>query len=422
MNLPQPLCPEVGVVGLVPDQWGPHWQPRHFVLSRLATYFNVVWMNCPPAWRNYFSAMHQRGAVLRQAPAAPAGLQIYHPEAWLPMFGRPSWLARFTSRERLRRACALLRERGCTKLVFYIWRPEFANALGLAPHDLSIYHVDDDYSFSSTEVQVSFAEQRLLESVDQVFIHSPALIEKRGSFNPNTKFIPNGVDYRMYSTPAPEPEDLAAIPHPRVGYVGYLKRMLDLPLLLELSARHSHWSFVLVGPPRPHPDVFHSIQQLSRRPNVHFLGPKPVERLPNYPQHFDVCIMPYKLDDYTKYIYPLKMHEYLASGRPVVSTPIRSVQAFSHVIGLATDVEEWSLSIDRALSEAENAPARKAERQAVAREHDWNSLVLCIARTIAEQLHISTTSSRLNEHFHSLSSSLPLSLTSWELAGSRDTL
>src|SRR5205823_4115731 len=105
MSLPQPLHPEVGVVGLVPDQWGPHWQPRHFVMSRLAAYFHVAWVNCPHGWRESFSEVRRRRAVLPDAPAAPAGLQIYRPELWLPLLGRPAWLARLTSRERLRRAC-----------------------------------------------------------------------------------------------------------------------------------------------------------------------------------------------------------------------------------------------------------------------------------------------------------------------------
>src|SRR5437667_8567412 len=106
------------------------------------------------------------------------------------------------------------------------------------PHDLSIYHVDDEYSFSFGEVEISPAERSLLKSVDQVFMHSPALMHKKGGFNPNTEFVPNGVDYRMFATAVPEPEDLRRIPHPRIGYVGYLKRMLNWPLLLELSATH----------------------------------------------------------------------------------------------------------------------------------------------------------------------------------------
>jgi hypothetical protein len=104
--------------------------------------------------------------------------------------------------------------------------------------------------------------------------------------------------------------------------------------------------------------------------------------------------MPYEMDSYTKYIYSLKMHDYLASGKPVVSVPIRSVVEFKHVITLASNGEEWSNALACALSPRENAPVRCAERQKVAREDDWEALVARIAHTIAGRLplHIPSAS------------------------------
>ena len=98
--------------------------------------------------------------------------------------------------------------------------------------------------------------------------------------------------------------------------------------------------------------------------------------------------MPYRVDDYTRYIYPLKMHEYLASGKPVVSAAICSVEEFGEVIAIAKTPEEWSSAIARALSSEENAPSRCAQRQRVAREHDWDLLVDRIASTIARRLGV----------------------------------
>ena len=127
---------------------------------------------------------------------------------------------------------------------------------------------------------------------------------------------------------------------------------------------------------------------MSRRSNVYFLGGRPAEKLGEYIQHFDVCTMPYVVDDYTKYIYPGKMHEYLASGRPVVSSAIHSVEEFRNVINIATGHQEWSNALEFALSEEENMPARRAERQRVAREYDWDPLVEKIACTIAARVGI----------------------------------
>jgi glycosyltransferase involved in cell wall biosynthesis len=351
-------------------------------MSRLASYFQVVWVNCPPMWRQ---CLRSRAVSSFTDTDHPKTMQIYQPEFWLPIFGRPSWLAQITSRERIKRASNLLRARGCKKLVLYIWRPDFVDALA-APHDLSVYHVDDEYSFSPVEVEISAAERKLLTSVDQVFVHSPGLMEKKGLFNPNTEFVPNGVSYAAFASPAPEPDDLRVIPRPRIGYVGWIKRMLDCDLLLQLMSAHPQWSFVLVGPQSPHPSMADALRQMSGRQNAYFLGGKPTECLGAYPQHFDVCTMPYRLDDYTKYIYPLKLHEYLASGQPVVSTPIRSIEEFGHVVNLATGPQEWSRAIERALSPEENSDIRRAERQRIAREYDWDALVRRVANAISARL------------------------------------
>src|SRR5208283_729816 len=166
----------------------------------------------------------------------------------------------------------------------------------------------------------------LIRTVDQVFVHSPAMMERKGALNLETQFAPNGVDYRKYSTTTLEAAELQSVPKPRIGYTGNLKGVLDWRLLLELSRMHSEWSFVFVGRMLPQLEVMEVREELSHRPNIYLLGPRPSELIPSYVQHFDVCIMPYKVDDYTKYIYPLKLHEYLASGNPVVGSPIPSLQ------------------------------------------------------------------------------------------------
>jgi glycosyltransferase involved in cell wall biosynthesis len=105
-----------------------------------------------------------------------------------------------------------------------------------------------------------------------------------------------------------------------------------------------------------------------------------------YPQHFDVCIMPYGNNDYTKYIYPLKLHEYLAGGKPLVGTPIATLAPLGDVVLLPKTAEEWSSAIQKALSAAENTPYSRAARQNFAKQHDWWVLVRKISETLAQQL------------------------------------
>jgi glycosyltransferase involved in cell wall biosynthesis len=381
-----PSLGDVGVISLVPDVWGGPWQPRHQILSRLSRYFNVVWCDAPWYWRKSWRRYRERRRRIDYGSAMAPGLTIYRPERWLPALGRPAVLARFTMRERLLRASRLLQSRGCGTTILYIWRPWYGLALDVLPCDLSCYHIDDEYALSAPEEPIQEDEARLIARVDQVFIHSPALLEKKGKLNPQTTFVPNGVDYQAYATPRSEPPDLNPIPHPRMGYVGIIKQQLDLPLLAALAERHRQWSFVLVGPTRGRGELVPLIQRLSQMPNVYFLGAKPVEALPAYVQHMDVCMLCYAVNDYTKFIYPLKLHEYLAGGRPVVGSPIRSLEEFSRTIRLARTPEEWSTALNDMLDPFHRSPAQVGSRRRLARQYDWNTLVAQIARALCSRL------------------------------------
>lgn len=322
---PRPLFPEIGVVAFVPEKWGGPWLSRHQVLTRLSRYFYVLWAEPAGSWRELVLGGGTPANRAHSLEMFPEGFALYQSEGWLPQFGRPAWLASWTAAERGRRAAALLRQRGCKTIVFYLWRPHFDSVLDGSSYDLSCYHIVDEYSFSPSEQPLTNQEIQLIKRVDQVFIHSPALLERKGHFNPHTRLVPNGVNYRAFATPQSEPADLAKIPRPRLGYVGIIKTQLDFRLLLELVTRHVKWSFVFVGPRGKLGADATLVDQLSALQNMHFLGHKPIEVACAYPQHMDVCLLPYKANDYTKYIYPLKLHEYLAGGKPIVGTPIRSL-------------------------------------------------------------------------------------------------
>jgi glycosyltransferase involved in cell wall biosynthesis len=221
-----------------------------------------------------------------------------------------------------------------------------------------------------------------------VIIHSAKLLDKKGEFNPHRALVPNGVDYNAYAGSRPEPLDLAKIPHPRIGYTGQLKRQVDWALMVELVATHPEWSFVFVGPVSPHPELRAIFDALSRQGNVHFLGAKSAQELAAYPQHFDVCLMPYVIDDYTRYIYPLKLHEYLASGTPTVGSPIPALKEFAGIVALADTPEGWSSAISEALAPLARSAAQRAARQEVARRFDWDALVGRIAGIFAARLGV----------------------------------
>lgn len=361
----------VGIIALVPDKWSEMWQARHHLLSRVAQQCHVAWMNPAHHWRSIL----RRGSAPASDARTPQGaqLQICDAPLWLPRFYGQPRLDDMTLALRLRHARESLIRAGAKYIVLYVWRPEFASALRLVRHHLSCYHIDDEYSFATTNVPTSATEMQLLKQVGQVFIHSDTMLRAKGGINPHTSHIPNGVDYARYSLRVPEPDDLRAIPRPRIGYSGWLKPQIDWRLLQGLAERHADWSFVFVGDQQRQPEVADNVARLQRLPNVHLLGGRPTAELHGYVQHFDVSLMPYEVNEYTHFIYPVKVHEYLAAGSPVVASPLPNLREFENVLTFAGSIEEWSGAIAQALTTRDNAPARQA-RQVVASRHDWSAL------------------------------------------------
>jgi glycosyltransferase involved in cell wall biosynthesis len=385
-----PYFADVGVLALVPDEWTSNWLGRHQILTRLAQYFHVLWCAPPKGWRQR-EWWRERWLGDRQQTdeinnICSPGLSIYCSDKWFPAIGRPRFVARWSERERLRFAQQILLKRGCRKFVLYLCRPEYETALELVRHDLSCYHIADEYSLSEIEQPIDSREARLIARVDQMFIHSIAMLEKKGKLNPQTEFIPNGVDYDAFATPHPEPDDLKSIPHPRIGYVGRVKQRLNLALVIELAKHHRGWSFIFVGAQDGIGNHAGLLQQFAKMPNVHVIGGKPVSALPGYTQHMDVCLLPYEINGYTKFIYPLKLHEYLASGRPVVGSPIRTLEEFAQIIRLARTTDEWSQAIEQSLSDEASSADKIDARQRVARQHDWDRLIRRIAQTMCGRL------------------------------------
>ena len=299
-----------------------------------------------------------------------------------PLVYRPRWAGRAVERVRLSAARKSLERRGCTHIVLYLWHLSLGEALFAVPHDLSIYHIYAEYSHAEQEQPLDQFEERVVRAAGQVFTVSPTMQARKGALNPRSTQLSNGVDYDAFAMPAPEPADLSSIPHPRIGYAGYVKKQLDWDLMLALARRRREWSFVIVGARNPHPEIAPILAQLEALPNVYFLGAKPTSELARYPQHFDVCLMPYRVNDYTKYIYPLKLHEYLASGQPVVTVPLPALRGVEHLVELATGPDEWDAAIARQLAPRAAAAEQRQLRQTEARRHDWSAIAERIAAII----------------------------------------
>lgn len=389
-----------GILAFVPDLWDAPWQSRHYILSGLARRYKVLWISPPTYWsalrtgrgRDLFSGRGLKivsNSLWVYAPLVPADYKRgpWEKGGWR---GAPAWIFRRYNTAwraahvfRIRR---LLDRMGVDQVILYVWRPEYRWALGSFSEALSCYHIDDEYSFNpSRDMPTSEEEATLLQNADLVFIHSRTLMRKKGTVNPNTHYIPNGVDFDLYrqalQSDEGAPKDLAAIPTPRIGYVGYIKRHIDLPLLLELARRRRDWSLVLIGPiRREHSELHDIIARLQAEPNVHFLGGKPAAWLPRYINGLDVCLMPYRKTAYTHYIYPMKMHEYFACGKPVVATELENLKEFADVLEFAEGPAEWTAAIERCLRDFTDADRNR--RIEVASENRWAVRVERVAEEI----------------------------------------
>ena len=218
--------------------------------------------------------------------------------------------------------------------MLYLWRPEFASALRLVPHHLSCYHIDDEYSFRDVEC-ADVGNGASAAETGRAGVHPLGHhVAAKGGINPHTSHIPNGVDYARYSRRCRSRTICATIPRPRVGYCGWLKPQINWGVLQALAERHADMVVRLRRCQKRQPEVADNVARLRRLPNVHILGGRPTAVLHGYIQHFDVCLMPYKSNWYTQFIYPVKVHEYLASGSPVVASPLPNLREFAERRGV----------------------------------------------------------------------------------------
>ncbi len=377
---------DIGVIALVPDRWTDICMSRHQMISRLASHFPVVWVDPPDTWREFLTSRGDRLLRGDEWSTPVSGLDVLTPGWRHPVVYSPDWLRRMTLRSRLKVARARLLNRGADRIVLYLWRDEFEEAIDLVQHDLCVYHVDDEYTFSEMDLPNSARETRLLTRADVVIVHSTALLAKKAPLSRCAHLVPNGVDFEAYTTPRAEPADLAAVPRPRIGYVGVIKKQLDLGLLGRIARARPGYSFVLVGPVLNVTGKEQDVAVLRELGNVHWLGEKPYRDLPAYVQHLDVTLMCYEVNGYTKYIYPLKVHEYLAAGRPVVSSRIDSMLPYANQITLAQTDQDWLAGIDAALSPETQAEALISVRRSIARKHDWCALAARVAAIFSERL------------------------------------
>ncbi len=310
----------------------------------------------------------------RVRPAVP-GVWVFSPLV-IP-FHESAFVRRLNRRflaNRLRRA---MRRIGMTDAVLWTYNPLVLDQLGATQWSAIVYHCVDELAGSPgiPSELIERAEEDLCRVADLVIVSAPGLAEGPRSAARRLEYLPNAADFELFHKAVlgePVPEDLARIDRPRIGFFGAISDYkLDLELLEEVFCGHPDWQLVMVGP-IGEGDPETRVAALEGLPNVHFLGSRSRDDLPGYLGGFDVCLLPNRLNLYTRHMFPLKFFEYLSAGKPVVMTPLPSLEAYRHLAHVAAaDSDAFSLSLERALAESPDDPVRD-QRIDEARQHDWN--------------------------------------------------
>lgn len=236
----------------------------------------------------------------------------------------------------------------------WFYSPSFVPVLDYVAFDTVIYDCMDELSlFRGAPAQLVGQEQQLLQRADLVFSGGPSLYESKKSRHDRVYCFPSSVDQAHFARARGEgelPEDIRHIAQPIVGYFGVIDERIDLELLAGTADRAPGVSFVMVGPLAK---IGH--HDLPQRDNIHYLGMKDYRELPDYLRAFSVAMMPFALNDATRFISPTKTLEYMAAGKPIISTAIRDVVGpYGDIVAIVED----GVSFDRAITTAleRNAP------------------------------------------------------------------
>jgi UDP-galactopyranose mutase len=259
--------------------------------------------------------------------------------------------------------------------VLWFYSPMFLGAARHLQPLATVYDCMDELSgFTGAPPELRLREDELFERADVVFTGGQSLYEAKRDRHASVHLFPSSVDaahFRQAREPLAEPADQGTIPFPRLGFFGVIDERMDFELLSGVAQARPDWQLVIVGPAVPKFDP----ESLAREPNVHYLGGKKYDELPAYLAGWDVALIPFARNDATRFISPTKTPEYLAAGKPVVSTPITDVvrpYGEEGYVRIAGTVDEFVAAVEGALAEGDS-PERLERVDALLAQQSWDA-------------------------------------------------
>ncbi len=261
---------------------------------------------------------------------------------------------------------------GMANPILWLCTPISAPLIGRAGESLVVFDAIDDWrshlEMGAYRETAARGYETIRQRADVIFSVSESLAESLGGGRADPRWIPNGVDASMFTPDGPLAADALEFPSPRVGYAGAIEKRVDVELLTEVVSALPAASFIFVGPYDRR-----LVAPVSKFPNAHFLGPRRFDEMPAYLRAMDVCVMPHRVNAFTSSMNPLKLYEYLACGRPVVSTPVAGTESFSGLIDIARTADEFVASITKAMQSTD--PDEVAARRRAVEAESWQMRV-----------------------------------------------
>lgn len=279
----------------------------------------------------------------------------------------------------------LMWREGIQRPISWFLVPHLSSVVGRLGERLSVYYCIDDYAaLPDVNVEaVRSMDEEITCRADLVFVASETLVDAKRKLNPGTYVSPHGVDLEHFKRaldPAlAPPPDIAGMARPIVGFFGLIERWIDLELVAYLAAMRPAWNFVMLG------RVAVPAGEVPRLQNLHFLGRRAYDRLPAYGRLFDVAIIPYRLTQQVLHANPIKLREYLAMGRPVVSVSTPEIDKYADVVEIARSREEFLAKLDAVLARGDSPGDVRRRVERVTGE-GWEARLDAVMKIVSSRL------------------------------------
>jgi hypothetical protein len=388
VNDAKPPLGDCGIVYFGNDWYAENRTSSHHVAVRLARRAPVLYVDSPGMRAPGASGRDLKRAVRKLFAAFQRPIRVgeglWHCTVPQLPFRRLPGVDAFNrafGRWAVRRA---LRRVGIGRRISWFVLPHPGVHAGRLGEEMVVYYCIDDYAAHPGVDATLIAErdEALSRRADLLFVAPPALLDAKRALNPRTIFSPHGVDADLFaqaqSAETALPTIAETLPRPIVGYIGSIHAWIDVPLIEWLAAQRPQWSFLLVG----HAHV--AVDGLRALPNVHLVGPQPYASLPVWSKAFDAAIIPYRLNRQVANANPLKLREYLAAGKAVVSVRNPEIEKFSPWVRLVDGREAFLAALDAAV--ADNAPDTVAARMAAVADQTWDARVEAVLAEVATRL------------------------------------